>query len=214
MEFSLKPRHVNTIRRTLDEFLADYGVPDELLVSRRREREEFSRELFTLALCGQREMTLHFDHGCITSLQFTCQRRNGYPIEFVKIGCNTPRMGSRLSQVLNTIFTMSVNDHLPSAEKVMRVLSEKRSTNFFQTFPVFEVPAPQFQAECYGGGKDREITELFERLSTSGQVKHRRFKIVCQFGNTLRIDTIEIHPPEAGKAFFTAVNGIITAWQY
>jgi hypothetical protein len=216
MEFSLKPRHVTTIRRTLDEFLADYGVPDELLVSRRQEREEFSRELFTLALSGQREMTLHFSQNHITSLQFPCQRRNGKPIEFVRIDCNDSQMGSRLAQVLNTIFTMSVNDHLPTAEKVVRTLLEKRlDTSFFRAFPIFEVPAPQFHAECYGGGgKNREITELFERLSQRGQVEHRRFKVVCQWGNTLRIDVIEIHLPKACTAFFTAVDGIINVWQY
>jgi hypothetical protein len=204
---SLKPRHVNEARRVLDEVLADHGIADDLLLSVRRERGEFTREDLTLALLGQGEMILHFAQEQITSLQFTQKRRCGSPIEFIRINGKDPHP---LSRELNTILTRIVNNDLPSIEKAMRILSEKRlSTVFFQTLPIFQVPSPEFHATCYGGGPNREVTQLFERLLQRGQVENRRFKVVCRWGNTLRVDAIDIHLPEARVASFIAINGII-----
>lgn len=206
MEFSLKPRHVNEVRRVLDEFLADHGVPDELLVRSQRERGEFTREDLTLALLGRGEMILHFAQEHITTLQIMRMQQHGSLIEFVKIN---GKASHPLSRELNTIFTCIVNNDLPPIEKVMRTLSEKRlGTSFFQALPIFQVPSPEFHAACYGGGADSEITQLFERLTQRGQVKHRRFKVAYQWGNTLRVDAIEIHLASR-IIFFLAVNGII-----
>jgi hypothetical protein len=205
MELSLKPRHVNEVRRVLDEFLADHGVPDELLVRSQRERGEFTREDLTLALSGRGEMILHFAQEHITTLQIMRTQR-GSLIEFVKIN---GKASHPLSRELNAIFLCIINNDLPPIEKVMRTLSEKRlGTSFFQALPTFQVPSPEFHAECYGGGADREITQFFERLSERGQVKHKRFKVACQWGNALRVDAIEIHLASR-IIFFLAANGII-----
>jgi hypothetical protein len=219
MEWSLKPRHVNEMRRVLDAFLADHGIPDELLVRSRREKEELTREAFTLALLGREELVLSFAQKTIVSLQFT-RKRSGSPIEFVRVEGEDAQTSSRS---LNTIFTTIVNDNLPSLDKVMRILLEEKGSlagrsrqhlpGFLQTFPHFQVPSPTFYRECYGGGRNRDLTELFVRWASRGHIEHKRFKVICQWGNTLRIDLIEIRQPKEGSACFIAVNGIITVWQ-
>jgi hypothetical protein len=219
LSLKLKPRYVNEMRRVLDEVLLAHGVPDELLLRQRRERNEFTREELTLALAGQREMTFYFDQGRIASLHFPHQFKNS-PLEFVKVGCNDAQRSSHVTQELNFVLTHIFNNELPTLEKVQRTLlsdfgqspPRKRSilsTSFFNTFPIFQVPSPSFSREVYGGGKNRDATERFVRLSQKGQIEHKRFKVVYQWGNTLRLDLMEIHLPKE-SAYFLAVNGIIT----
>ena len=208
MEMELRPRQITEMRRILDTFLTDHGIPDNLLVRTRREEEELTREAFTHALLGREEMTLHFHQDHFSSLHFTCNR-SGSPIEFVRIIGNDSQASSHWSRELNTFFTMSANNALPPLERVLRTLSDfgksqvplrkrfsSQLTSFLQTLPIWKVPSPTFLA----------------RLSQRGQVDHRRFKVVYQFGNTLRLDVIEIALPEEGKACFLAANGILTAW--